>query len=49
MIGAELAVLGASIIVSGIVGWALSEAGGKSVEFFQEKKGNTLLNDYKLY
>jgi len=45
----ELAVLGASIIVGGIVGWALSEAGSESVEFFQEKKGSTILNDYKLY
>lgn len=44
-----LAVLGASIIVGGAVGWALSEAGSEGVELIQEIKGSTILNDYSLH
>lgn len=42
-------VLGASIIIGGIAGWALSKVGSSSVELVQEKKGNTILNDYPVH
>ena len=44
-----LAILGTSIIVGGVVGWALSEAGSEGVEFIQETKGSTIINDYPLH
>ena len=36
------------IVVGGIVGWALSEAGSKGVEVIQDIKGSTIINDYPL-
>jgi hypothetical protein len=44
-----LAVLGTSIVIGGMVGWALSESGSAGVEFIQEKKRSTILNDYRLH
>lgn len=44
-----LLTLGTFIVVGGIVGWALSEAGSEGVELMQEIKGSTLLNDYPLH
>lgn len=44
-----LLTLGTFIVVGGIVGWALSEAGSEGIELIQEVKGNTILNDYSLH
>ena len=43
-----LLTLGTFIVVGGIVGWALSEAGSEGAELIQEIKGSTLINDYLL-
>ena len=43
-----LLTLGTFIVVGGVVGWALSEAGSKGVEVIQDIKGSTIINDYPL-
>ena len=43
-----LLTIGTFIVVGGIVGWVLSEAGSEGVELIQEIKGSTIINDYLL-
>ncbi|WP_324172505.1 type VI secretion system Vgr family protein [Sulfurimonas sp.] len=44
-----LLTVGTFVVVGGIVGWALSEAGDAGVELIQETKGSTIINDYPLH